>query len=46
LNIARDAQQLYVHPSTVRYRLARIADATGYDPRTFAGLTELSACSR
>jgi hypothetical protein len=41
LNVARTAAALYVHPNTVRYRLARIADTTGHDPRTFAGLTEL-----
>jgi sugar diacid utilization regulator len=41
LNVARAAAALYVHPNTVRYRLARIADTTGHDPRTFAGLTEL-----
>jgi hypothetical protein len=41
MNIARAAQQLYVHPNTVRYRLARIAEATGHDPRTFTGLADL-----
>jgi sugar diacid utilization regulator len=41
LNVAGAAAALYVHPNTVRYRLGRIADATGHDPRTFAGLTEL-----
>jgi sugar diacid utilization regulator len=41
LNVARAAAALYVHPNTVRYRLARIADTTGQDPRTFEGLTEL-----
>jgi hypothetical protein len=41
MNIARAAQQLYVHPNTVRYRLARIAETTGHDPRTFSGLLEL-----
>jgi DNA-binding PucR family transcriptional regulator len=41
MNIARAARQLHVHPNTVRYRLARIAEATGQDPRTFAGLADL-----
>ncbi|MEA2129454.1 MAG: hypothetical protein QOJ85_2345, partial [Solirubrobacteraceae bacterium] len=41
MNIARAAQQLYVHPNTVRYRLARIAERTGHDPRTFSGLLDL-----
>jgi hypothetical protein len=41
LNISRTARELYVHPNTVRYRLAQIARTTGHDPRTFAGLTEL-----
>jgi hypothetical protein len=41
LNVARAAAALYVHPNTVRYRLARIAEMTGHDPRTFGGLTEL-----
>jgi sugar diacid utilization regulator len=41
LNISRAAEQLHVHPNTVRYRLQRIATTTGHDPRTFAGLVEL-----
>jgi hypothetical protein len=41
LNVTNAAEQMHVHPNTVRYRLQQIADRTGYDPRTFAGLTEL-----
>jgi hypothetical protein len=41
LNVNRAAAALYVHPNTVRYRLGRIAETTGHDPRTFAGLLEL-----
>lgn len=41
LNVNRAATALFVHANTVRYRLGRIAEATGYDPRTFAGLLEL-----
>jgi DNA-binding PucR family transcriptional regulator len=41
MNIARTATALSVHPNTVRYRLARISETTGHDPRTFAGLVEL-----
>lgn len=35
------AAALYVHPNTLRYRLNRIQDYSGQDPRTFAGLAEL-----
>jgi hypothetical protein len=42
LNVSRAAAALNVHANTVRYRLERIAAETGHDPRTFAGLVELS----
>jgi DNA-binding PucR family transcriptional regulator len=42
LNVSRAAATLHVHPNTVRYRLERIATGTGHDPRTFAGLVELT----
>jgi hypothetical protein len=42
LNVAKAAQQLHVHPNTVRYRLQQIAAKTGHDPRTFGGLVELA----
>jgi hypothetical protein len=41
LNVSRAAEQMHVHPNTVRYRLQQIATKTGYDPRTFAGLVDL-----
>ena len=41
LNVANAAEQLHVHPNTVRYRLQQIATKTGHDPRTFAGLVDL-----
>jgi hypothetical protein len=41
LNVAKAAEQMHVHPNTVRYRLQQIATKTGYDPRTFAGLVDL-----
>src|SRR3954447_3592991 len=42
LNVAKAAERLHVHPNTVRYRLQQIATKTGYDPRTFAGLLDLT----
>jgi hypothetical protein len=41
LNVTAAAADLGVHPNTLRYRLGRIADQTGHDPRTFEGLVEL-----
>ena len=46
LNVSRAAAALHVHPNTIRYRLQRIADGTGYDPRTFKGLVELKVLSQ
>jgi hypothetical protein len=41
LNVAKAAEQIHVHPNTVRYRLQKIATKTGHDPRTFTGLVDL-----
>jgi hypothetical protein len=41
LNVAKAAEQMHLHPNTVRYRLQQIATKTGHDPRTFTGLIEL-----
>jgi hypothetical protein len=35
LNVARTAAALHVHPNTVKYRLRRIEELTGADPRRF-----------
>jgi hypothetical protein len=42
LSVSGAAAALGVHPNTIRYRLARISDVTGHDPRTFDGLVELT----
>jgi PucR C-terminal helix-turn-helix domain/GGDEF-like domain len=41
LNVARTAQRLTVHPNTVHYRLRRVHELTGRDPRRFGALAEL-----
>ena len=41
LNLTHAADALHVHPNTLRYRLRRIRERTGLDPRTFAGLMDL-----
>jgi sugar diacid utilization regulator len=46
LNVARAAQRLTVHPNTVHYRLRRVADLTGRDPRSFGDLNELLTALR
>jgi len=43
LNVARTAPALNVHANTVRYRLDRIADMTGRNPRRFLDLVDLLA---
>ena len=46
LNVAAAAKALSLHPNSLRYRLRRIAEITGHDPRTLAGLLELIAAAR
>jgi DNA-binding PucR family transcriptional regulator len=46
LNVRRAAQSLIVHPNTVHYRLRRVQDLTGRDPRRFAELAELTTALR
>jgi sugar diacid utilization regulator len=41
LNVGRTAKSLYVHANTVHYRLKRIADITGRNPRSFRDLSDL-----
>jgi PucR C-terminal helix-turn-helix domain/GGDEF-like domain len=41
LSVTRTAARLYVHPNTVYYRLHRIAELTGRDPRAFHDAVEL-----
>ncbi|WP_176222212.1 CdaR family transcriptional regulator [Tuberibacillus sp. Marseille-P3662] len=35
LNLSRTAKQLFVHRNTLIYRIEKIQDLTGYDPRNF-----------
>jgi sugar diacid utilization regulator len=46
LNVRRAAKRLVVHPNTVHYRLRRVRELSGHDPRRFEGLTELIATLR
>jgi DNA-binding PucR family transcriptional regulator len=46
LNVARAAERLVVHPNTVHYRLRRVAELTGREPRRFADLVELLTALR
>jgi hypothetical protein len=41
LSVTRTAARLYVHPNTVYYRLRRIGELTGRDPRSFHDAVEL-----
>jgi PucR C-terminal helix-turn-helix domain/GGDEF-like domain len=41
LNVTAAADAIGLHPNTLRYRLERIAEQTGYDPRDVIGLIEL-----
>lgn len=46
LNVATAAKLLSLHPNSLRYRLGRIADTTGRDPRKLTDLVELIAAAR
>ena len=46
LNVARAAGALVVHPNSLRYRLRRMAEITGRDPRRLADMIELMAAAR
>jgi hypothetical protein len=41
MNVTKAAADLHVHENTLRYRLRRIREQTGHDPRTFDGVVEL-----
>lgn len=41
MNITKIAEVMFVHKNTIYYWINRIKAKTGYDPRSFIGLTEL-----
>ncbi len=45
-SVSETARQLTIHPNTVAYRLERWHALTGWDPRTFPGLTRSLAALR
>jgi sugar diacid utilization regulator len=46
MNVAAAGEALIMHPNTVRYRLRRIAELTGRDPRRITDLFELRTAAR
>jgi PucR C-terminal helix-turn-helix domain/GGDEF-like domain len=46
LNVATAAKSLTLHPNTLRYRLSRIKELTGRDPRKLTDLLELITSTR
>ncbi|MTH55800.1 hypothetical protein GKZ89_20645 [Bacillus mangrovi] len=38
----KKAASLYIHRNTLRYRLLKIEELTGYSPKTSEGMTALS----
>lgn len=45
-SISAAAAELHIHPNTAAYRLKRWFDLTGWDPRTYEGLTRSLAALR
>lgn len=41
MNLQKTADALFIHRGTLRYRIQRISEVTGYDPRDVDGLTAL-----
>jgi len=41
MNLARAAQRLHIHVNTARYRLSRIAERTGCEPRSLSDMLDL-----
>jgi DNA-binding PucR family transcriptional regulator len=41
MNLAKAAERLHVHVNTARYRLSRIAERTGCEPRSVADMLDL-----
>ena len=41
MNVTRAAADLLIHENTLRYRLRRVREHSGHNPRTFDGLVEL-----
>jgi hypothetical protein len=46
MNVVRAAERLVVHPNTVHYRLRRVSETTGRDPRRLGDLLELLVATR
>ncbi len=46
LNVGRAARALMVHPNTVHYRLKRVADLSGLNPKRFGDLADLLVALR
>lgn len=46
MSVARTADSLHLHANSVSYRLQRWGELSGWDPRTFDGLTRSAAACR